>query len=198
MKEGVIKFNSVWIKSKPIANNLITGINKYRNKLYKLGLIGETLDGIGFGNISQRYQKNTFIISGSGTGSFSRLTNKHYALVQHFNLEENTLTSTGQIVASSESLTHAVIYETQKNIHAVIHVHNKKLWKHLLQSLPATKKNISYGTVAMANEIKRLFAENDLIKHKIFAMAGHEDGVISFGKNFEEAFHILNNAIDEM
>lgn len=198
MKEGVIKFNSVWIKSKPIANNLITGINKYRNKLYKLGLIGETLDGIGFGNISQRYQKKTFIISGSGTGSFSRLTNKHYALVQHFNLEENTLASTGQIVASSESLTHAVIYETQKNIHAVIHVHNKKLWKHLLQSLPATKKNISYGTVAMANEIKRLFAENDLIKHKIFAMAGHEDGVISFGKNFEEAFHILNNAIDEM
>src|SRR5579885_2337141 len=109
--EGVIKFNCNWIRSAPLDLSLILEINDCRNKLHKQHLIGVTSDGIGFGNISIRYRENSFIISGSGTGAIPYLTNEHYTTVTEYNIEENRLTANGPIIASSESLTHAIIYE---------------------------------------------------------------------------------------
>ena len=43
----------------------------------------------------------------------------------------------------------------------------------------------------MANEIKRLFDETALNKEKILVMGGHREGIISFGKDLEEAGSIL-------
>jgi hypothetical protein len=43
----------------------------------------------------------------------------------------------------------------------------------------------------MANEIISLFNVGDLRTRKIFVMAGHESGIVAFGKNFEEAFDVL-------
>ena len=185
-EEGVIKFKCNWIKEVPLDFELIKGLNEWRDKLYNANLIGKNKDGIGFGNISIRHQNN-FIITGSSTGKSSKLTAEHYTLVTQYDLDKNTLTAVGPIIASSESLTHAVIYEHQKNVNAVMHVHHSALWEKLLNILPATNKDVEYGTPAMAREIVRLFEESDLAEEKIFAMGGHEEGVVSFGKDLDEA-----------
>ena len=171
--EGLIKFNFTWIKTAPFDDDLVKDINNWRDKLYEAGLIGVNDDGIGYGNISQRFQQNTFIITGSGTGKIRHLANEHYTLVTNYDLEENTLTAKGPVVASSESLTHAMIYETQSNMNVVMHVHHLDLWRYLLNAHLSTNSTAEYGTTGMAKEIKRLFQETDIEMQKIFAMAGH-------------------------
>ena len=192
-EEGVIKFHCRWTPSGPLDKKVLQDINAWRDKLFAARLIGVTEDGVGYGNISIRFQQNQFIISGSGTGKFEKLTETHYALVTNYNVDENSLESTGPIIASSESLTHAMIYECAKDVQAVIHVHHSKLWKHLLSSLPATAPDIEYGTPEMAWEIVRLFDEQKLSENKIFAMEGHHGGVVSFGRSLDEAGELLLN-----
>ena len=194
-EEGVIKFKCQWIKSGPLTGAWINDLTVWRDKLYQSGLIGVNEDGIGYGNISIRFQRNKFIISGSGTGKFKNLTEEHYALVTDYNVDENTLCSTGPIIASSESLTHAMIYEYGSDINAVMHVHQLKLWKKLLKHLPATDENIEYGTPEMANEIVRLFNEQNLSQHKLFAMGGHSGGIVCFGRSLSEAGELLLNQL---
>jgi L-ribulose-5-phosphate 4-epimerase len=196
--EGVIKFNCQWTRSAPLDKAWIQDLNVWRDKLYQLGLIGVNEDGIGYGNISIRLRKNEFIISGSGTGKFKELTEAHYALVTDYNVKKNAIRSTGAIIASSESLTHAMIYEHASDVHAVMHVHHFKIWKKLLNTLPATTENIEYGTPEMANEIARLFNEQKLSQHKIFAMAGHYEGVVCFGKNLHQAAELLLNEFGDV
>ncbi len=188
---GVIKFNCNWIKEDPLEIKLITDLNAWRNKLFELGFIGVYENGIGYGNISLRFNQNQFIISGTATGKFPKLNNEQYTIVTEYNLNKNSLTAQGPIIASSESLTHAVIYESDKDCNAVIHVHHLGLWSKLLNSIPTTDKKIEYGTPAMAEEVKRLFKQTDLQKQKILVMAGHEEGIISFGKDLDEAGSIL-------
>ena len=50
----------------------------------------------------------------------------------------------------------------------------------------------------MANEIARLFKEQNLSQHKIFAMAGHSEGIVSFGKNLAQAAEILLKEFDDV
>jgi ribulose-5-phosphate 4-epimerase/fuculose-1-phosphate aldolase len=112
MKEtGSIKFNCDWIKTAPLPFTVISELNEWRNKLYTLKLLGENADGIGYGNISMRYKENTFIITGSGTGKLKKLDQSHYTLVTGYSLKENSLNAAGPVLASSESMTHAVIYK---------------------------------------------------------------------------------------
>ncbi|MBD0276499.1 MAG: class II aldolase/adducin family protein [Flavisolibacter sp.] len=197
-QEGVIKFNSHWIKEAPLSGQWIEELNAWRDRLYKLNLIGVTKEGIGYGNISTRFQQHTFIITGSGTGKLAKLTAAHYTRVTAYNVNENSLTTTGPIQASSESLTHAMLYECDESINAVFHVHHLELWRKLLSTLPATSIGIEYGTTAMALEIRRLYKEADLSVHKLFAMAGHEEGIVSFGKNPDEAGQILLNQLQHL
>jgi L-ribulose-5-phosphate 4-epimerase len=197
-EEGVIKFNCQWTKSAPLEEACIKDLNVWRDKLYRLGLIGVNKDGIGYGNISIRLRNNEFIISGSGTGRFEKLTEEHYALVTDYDVEKNAICSTGSITASSESLTHAMIYECASDAHAVIHVHHFNLWKKLLNALPATAQNIEYGTPEMANEIARLFNEQNLSQHKILAMTCHYEGIVCFGKNLAQAGELLLNEFNNV
>ena len=196
--EGVIKFNCQWTRSAPLDEAWIKDLNVWRDNLYQLGLIGVNDDGIGYGNISIRFQRNEFIISGSGTGKIKKLSGEHYALVTDYDVKKNAICSTGATIASSESLTHAMIYEYASDTHAVMHVHHSKLWKKLLSTLPATAENIEYGTPQMAEEITRLFNEQKLFQHKIFAMAGHYEGVVCFGKNLSEAGQLLINELGDV
>ena len=43
----------------------------------------------------------------------------------------------------------------------------------------------------MANEIMQLFTRTDMESRKIVVMAGHEAGILTFGKDLEEAFAVL-------
>lgn len=185
--EGVIKFKYNWISEPALAYESIAGLNEWRDKLYDAGLIGEDVNGIGYGNISCRQKENMFIITGSGTGALKKLSAEHYTRVTAYDLTKNTLTSAGPIKASSESLTHAAVYETLPYVNSVFHVHHLALWKKLLGVLPSTDSHIEYGTTAMASEIKRLLKDSFILEQGILAMGGHREGVLVFSKNPEEA-----------
>ena len=94
-------------------------------------------------------------------------------------------------IPSSESLTHAAIYDSDSSIRAVIHCHDSALWRALLDRVPTTSKAVAYGTPEMASEIMHLFKTSDVQSREILVMAGHEGGVLAFGKNLEDAFELL-------
>ena len=162
MDEGKVKFNCNWIYSPPIVATELKQLNFWRNQLHRIGLIGVYLNGISFGNISIR-DKNShqFLITGTSTGRLKHLNAKHYTRVVDFDLTQNGLTCLGPIKASSESLTHAAIYQSDSEIKAVVHVHHLNLWQTLINQLPTTAPEVAYGTPEMAYEIFRLFKQED-------------------------------------
>lgn len=189
--EGVIKYHCNWKQS----DNVITDsqfevINKYRQLLYDKHLIGADDNGIGFGNISLRTDNNTFLISGSATGKYSALGPEHYTQVTSFDIAENSLECIGPIKASSESLSHAVIYLEKPEVQAVIHVHNEEMWNAYINKLPTTSKAAEYGTPDMALSIAECMrkSQND---SSVIVMGGHFDGLISYGKSLAEAYDSL-------
>ncbi len=198
MTEIGIKFRCDWVRSEPLDENLIIELDEWRNRIYDLKLIGEDLSGIGYGNISKRFSGKEFIISGATTGKLRRLTQAHYTKVVDFSISSNSLKTVGPIIASSESLTHAIIYTLDKRINAVIHVHHAALWKKHLHKLPTTDVKVEYGTPDMAKEIIRLYNETDLARQKVLSMAGHQNGLISFGTNLKEAAEVLINLLNQI
>jgi hypothetical protein len=65
------------------------------------------------------------------------------------------------------------------------------LWAALLNQAPTSSKAVDYGTPEMAYEVMRLLKVADVQSRKILVMAGHEGGIVAFGKNLEEAFVVL-------
>jgi len=157
-----------------------------------LGLIGVDSNGIGFGNLSVRNgATRNFYITGSATGGLPKLSRQDCARVVAYDFEKNWIRYEGGAVPSSESLTHAAIYESDPLTSAVIHCHDSGLWATLLDHAPTTSKHVPYGTPEMAYEIMRLFKAADVRSRQIFVMAGHEGGIVAFGKNLEDAFDVL-------
>jgi len=188
MNEGYIKFNCNW-QDKPIQFDTeeIEEACKYRNLLYNIDLIGMYDNGIGFGNLSYREKvSNQIVITGSQTGGLKKIAPQNFTKVTRYNLKENSCNCEGNVKASSETLSHAVIYEFDE-VNAVIHIHNKKMWEYCLQKLPSTPTYAEFGTVDLANEIIELVSKTSK-EEGIFAMGGHEDGVIAYGKNLEKAY----------
>jgi L-ribulose-5-phosphate 4-epimerase len=167
-------------------------LNAYRRNLLDLRLMGVDSNGVGFGNLSVRDGSTTnFYITGSATGGLPELTLTDCARVVAYDFARNWLRYEGAAIPSSESLTHAAIYESDPTIFAVIHCHDSDLWATLLDRAPATSQSVAYGTPEMAYEIMRLFKMSDVRSRKILAMAGHEGGIVTFGKNLEDAFDVL-------
>lgn len=191
MDEGYIKFKTVWEDKQSLTERLISPLNKYRSILYDYHFIGAYPDGIGFGNLSQRTIDNQFIISGSKTGNFKNLGAEHYALVHDFDIDQNTVYCKGGTTASSESMTHAIIYQTLPEVQAVFHIHNLELWEKSLFKIPTTAENITYGTPEMAYAIKEILLEHP--QACVVAMAGHEEGLMIYGNTLETALSHLQS-----
>lgn len=199
MEDGYIKFKAQWDQSPALPLRFIKELNKWRDILYQMKLIGVYSNGIGFGNISQRFNNSShFIISGSGTGKFESLTPEHYSLVTNIDIDHNKLICTGPVIASSESMSHGVIYEECSDLRGVIHVHHKELWQKLIDKVPTTSETAEYGTPEMAYEIQRLFRETDLMEKKILVMKGHEEGIFTFGESLEEAGKIIQEYFQKL
>ena len=194
MDEGYVKFIAHWQKAAPLPKAEIAELNACRRCLYELGLIGAYSNGIGYGNISRRYGAGgQFIISGTATGNFPELTAEHYALVTKVEAAQNRLWCEGPAAASSESMSHAAVYQECPWVNGVIHIHHLGLWKALLHKIPTTGKSAPYGSPEMAASIIQLMRETRLKEQKIFVMEGHEEGIFTFGHSLEEAFDVLKD-----
>ena len=203
--DGVIKFDqSHFVQTKPLEDHEYRDLEKWRKTLYNLQLIGEYQpEKIGYGNISARkdyskFKKNSnpqFLITGTQTGKFADLSGEHYSRVVDYDFEKNILEAHGPIQSSSEGLTHAAIYEVSEQITAVFHIHSLQIWEEMLKAnAPHTHKDIPYGTIDMAK------ATQELIKGKtsgVFAMAGHKEGIFSFGRDLEEAGKLILEIYDK-
>ncbi len=187
--EGYVKYQSFWTKA-PVPHAAATEeLETWRRPLRAAGLIGyyEEHD-IGYGNISIRCgEPGQFMISGTQTGHIETTDKTHYALVTSYGIYFNRVSCVGPVQASSEAMTHAAIYELDSNIGAIVHVHSGSLWRRLIDRLPTTAADVAYGTPQMANEFRRLFRDTEFRRTGLAVMAGHEEGILSFGTNLEEA-----------
>ena len=198
--QGVVKFNCHWNQSGPtITDEQYSIVNYWREVLFNMDLIGAYENGVGFGNISQRIgSTNKFYITGSATGEIPVLEPTHYVRVDGCNFSDNAVKCTGPLKASSESLTHAAIYQTDQGTNAVIHVHNMDLWESLKDIVPTSRPEFEYGTPDLALDVFRLFKETDVIEKRIIVMGGDPSGIITFGNDMDEAINVLMSYIGEL
>lgn len=187
--EGYIKFESDWERGPALERADVDELIAWRRSLFVAGLIGHYEElGIGFGNLSKRANgAGLFVISGTQTGHLPELGPENFALVTAFDVALNRVSSRGAAEASSESMTHAVLYDVDESIGAVAHVHSCELWVSLKGNLPTTDPAVAYGTPAMADEFRRLYRETDFPACGVAVMAGHDSGLISIGETVEQA-----------
>ena len=202
-QEGVIKFDLDW-RPGPPATGVDTGIDpapldRWRARLMAAGLIGQDparYDGYGFGNLSMRVAAG-FVITGTQTGALPALSAEHYALVTAWDVAANRIVARGPVKPSSEALTHATLYGLDPDIGVVFHGHGPSIWTARDRlGLPATAADVPYGTPAMARAVARLFEDTAVADTRVFAMAGHEDGIVSFGRTADQAGTALLDALE--
>ena len=187
--EGYTKYECDWRDAPALPVQAIEELNAWRNRLFEHGLIGYYPEhGVGFGNVSIREgDTDTFIISGTQTGHIAVTDERHYARVVCCDIDANRVSCEGPVQASSEALTHAAIYALDGDIRAVVHVHDAGLWRELIDRVPTSSRTVSYGTPEMAREFRRLYEETDFAGQGVAVMGGHEEGIVSFGDDIEQA-----------
>lgn len=188
--EGYIKYKSFWHKKAiEVEQQFLKEINLVRTKLIAYNMIGKIQGGPGFGNISMRSGSDQFYISATNTGHLTNLNSKDIALVTDVNIDTNSVWCMGESNASSESMSHAVIYQAKSNVNAVIHIHYSSLWNKLKNKVPTTGEKTAYGTPEMAIEISELLKVDS--SERLLVLGGHEDGIISYGNTLHEAFEVI-------
>lgn len=199
MDEGAIKFECRWTEGPGPGAADVDVLVRLRNALHALGLIGEYPNGVGFGNVSARGRApgipHEFFITGTQTGGLPELTSEQVTRVTSYDIAGNSVSCIGRLPASSESLTHAALYECSRDVRAVVHVHSTDAWNRLRGVIPTTRDDVPYGTPAMAHEISRLYRDTDLAEGCVAVMGGHLDGIISFGSTLDDAASSLIIAI---
>lgn len=200
-EEGVIKFSSEHERARLRAasyGDLARRLGAWREILIRTDLVGQAEDrygGAGFGNLSARINppslprgRRKFLITGTQTGGKAELVLDDYCVVHSYCPRGNSVRSLGMVRPSSESMTHAAIYDLSPHIRFVFHAHSPAIWKRARElRLPTTGAEVAYGTPAMAREVQRLYRESALPERRVLAMAGHEDGVLAFGHRAEDA-----------
>jgi ribulose-5-phosphate 4-epimerase/fuculose-1-phosphate aldolase len=199
--EGVIKFRSEHVGA-TLNEGQFGGVAKelaaWRDLFQKIGVLGQEpgrYEGAGFGNLSGRLNppslpkgRRRFLITGSQTSGMQDLSLAQLCAVESYSLRENCVVSRGMVPPSSESLTHGAIYDLSPAIRYVFHLHAPSIWQAAARTrMPTTSPDVGYGTQEMAFEMQRLYASTSLSERRVLAMAGHEDGVIAFGRNADEA-----------
>jgi ribulose-5-phosphate 4-epimerase/fuculose-1-phosphate aldolase len=187
MGEGYIKFNCLLSEyTSGLSDENYYLLNKWREKLYRLRLIGCYPGDIGYGNISIRSGAG-FIITGSATGCRESLMKEDYVMVDHYDFLNNEIHCCGKIMASAESLTHAAVYEARPETMAVIHIHNADLWERYKGVMPTSSYEAEYGTPEIAMAVKSLCLNDGISGNEIIIMGGHKDGIIAFGNDLDQA-----------
>jgi ribulose-5-phosphate 4-epimerase/fuculose-1-phosphate aldolase len=203
--EGVIKYErSRFLCAEPLPEGEYQVLERWRGRLYQLGLIGAYPDGVGYGNLSCRRDYSQFypsagpqfIITASQTGHLKQLAGEDYSRVLDFDIERMKVLSMGVKEASSETLTHAAIYSANPLITAVAHGHHKIVWRRMAEmGFPNTPEDLAYGTAEMA------FAVGEIARHDpkgVLVMKGHLDGIVCFGPDLDYVVASLEELVKEL
>ena len=194
--DGVIKYRTQRVAGVVSTSPELEQLNHARTALFDLGLIGINAQGIGYGNVSVRTKGDQFVISGSATGGLRVLTLAHYCQVTSFSVDDNSVCSRGALAASSESMTHGAIYAADSRVRCAMHVHSRPLFAALLQQDALhTAAGVAYGTPAMARAVSRLVGQQSGLP-VIFAMAGHDEGVVAFGADVASVRALLVDSFE--
>jgi ribulose-5-phosphate 4-epimerase/fuculose-1-phosphate aldolase len=207
--EGVIKFDvahQTQILALGSWGEAWASFMGWRRLLFEVGVIGidpQRYEGAGFGNMSFRLPplsthrgQRSFLITGTQTGGKETLALSDCAQVKRYDIRSNAITSLGETKPSSEALTHGAIYDLSPAIRFVFHGHVPALWHHAKTlGLPTTHPKVEYGTQDMALEMRRLYRDTNLSETRCLAMAGHEDGMIAFGRTAQEAGTVFVGAL---
>ena len=194
MLDGVIKYS---IEHQIAETPVFSGyeqLEALRTRLFTLGLIGEK-EGIGYGNISMRYEKSkSFFITATQTGRKPTLSREYYIYISEYDFSTFKVISQGTHKPSSEALSHAMIYAIDDRINTVIHIHSLALWK-FMKARNDLATTAEYGTAEMVKEIAGLYDTLDPMMNNAFVMKGHDEGIITFGKDIKEAEFVLYNIL---
>ena len=185
--EGYIKFSFAHEAAPAPAHPRLHDLMRIRDDLHEWELIGVLPDGIGYGNISARYPGGSrFVITGSGTGLKFPIEAAHFCEVVSFDIDQNRVVCRGPLPASSESMSHGAIYAARPDANAVIHIHDRVMFRMLArEGAPQTPAEAAFGTPEMARAVGRL--AGTLPPVAVLVMAGHEDGLIAYGPDPQSA-----------
>lgn len=191
MDEGVIKFQLQFTPG-PLPDGLpLAELIAWQRIMHDLRLLGRDpsrYGGLAYGNLSLRLEGNVFVVSASQCADQPRPTAKDYCLVTAWDCAGNRLVAMGPARPSSESLTHAALYDADPAIGCIIHGHSQEIWQQCeALGLTSTAPQVAYGTPAMASEMTRLYREHGFRGRGALAMGGHQDGIVSFGRTCDEA-----------
>lgn len=179
--EGYIKYSFSHEPAPPPAHPRLHELMRLRDDFHDWALIGVLPDGIGYGNLSARFPNSLrFIITGSGTGLKYPIQPGDFCEVVSFDIAQNHVVCRGPLPASSEAMTHGAIYAARPDTQAVIHVHDRLMYRLLQQEKsPQTPPSAAFGTPEIALAVKQLAGA--LPPAAVLVMGGHEDGLLAFG-----------------
>ena len=179
MKEGKIRFNTVFVSDRIPHDAKLEKLKKWNKTFQKSGLTPE-VQGNYTGNLSFR-SKEGFVITASGLKDKQDLEDVCFIYVKAYDEENNTFFVEGQTKPSSESIMHHLIYKACMDVKAVFHGHNDIIIAHAKElGLPVTEKEYESGTVELAKEVLKVLGDNRLI-----VLRNH--GFVSLGNTMEEA-----------
>lgn len=199
--EGVVKFTAAHREAAlpdRRYGETVRRLIAWREMMVQLGLIGQDpgrYDGAGYGNVSGRVGPfpggrgaRAFVVTGTQTGGRRCMGAEDFCVVTRYDAVRNHVESHGPAFPSSESMTHGAIYDIGPSVRWVLHAHCPLVWRRRRAlALPTSSERVAYGTPEMAREVERLHRETRLPELRIFAMGGHEDGIVVYDHDLEAA-----------
>jgi L-fuculose-phosphate aldolase len=179
MKEGKIRFNSIFVSDQVPSDARIEELKEWSEKFQRNGLTPE-FEGNYTGNLSFRSREG-FVITASGLKSKENLSNDCFVYVKSHDEQSNTVYVEGRRQPSSEAVMHYLIYKTHKGVNAVFHGHNKAIVINAEKlGFPVTEREHEPGTIALAKEALKVLGNKNLIVLK-------NHGFLSLGRTMKEA-----------
>ncbi len=179
-KEGVIRFSYECVGRRRHYPDHEKRLISLRNWLRALRLIGQE-GGVGYGNVSIRTPAGTFLITASQTGHREDISSGELVEIIHYDFLESFVRCAGAGPPSSETLTHAAVYDASPRAGCVAHVHSAELWKRMYGRVPTTSPDALYGTPQLALGIRDIVSSSNGLP-EILVLGGHRDGLLLVGR----------------
>ncbi|MEQ8857120.1 MAG: class II aldolase/adducin family protein [Pseudomonadales bacterium] len=186
--EGTIRFAyGLEHPDGPVADpEQFLALRGWRTVLRRLGLLGQDAGrygGLGFGNLSARdpQQPEQFVITASQTAGTPAFEDADLVRIVAGNTARFWVDALGHQPPSSETLTHAMVYQADASVGWVLHGHSPDIWQRAEElALPATAADVPYGSPAMVDAVAGLLAAHPG-RPLVFVTLGHRDGVFGCG-----------------